>query len=116
MKTNVDDVQKFLDWVKVFIRDKGGVLITGFFIGLGIGYSFYKSEKRIKEYVENDNAQLQLVITQCEKGRRADKEDFLKNMKDLWYFSEQLKSGFKDVEKESREIAEKKESILATKS
>lgn len=112
----MNDVQKFLDWAKIFVRDKGGVLIAGFFIGISIGYSFYKSEKRIKEYVETTNRQLQLSIDQCQAGRIADKEDFLNNMREVWHFSEQLKNGFKDIEKESREIIEKKESMLTTKS
>lgn len=112
MKTDISAIQGFLDWAKVFIKDKGGVLIAGFLIGGGIGFSYYKSEKRVKEYVELRNSQLEQDLKECKIGRETDKDDFLNNMKDVWFFSEQLKNGFQVAETQSRQQADEKSKKL----
>lgn len=109
-------IQAFLDWLKEFMKDKGGILITGTVLGYGIGYTYYLSEKRVKEYVEQENVKLKQEIVLCEEGRENDKKQFLTNMRDIWQFSEQMKNGFKAEETHTRqEVDDKKKTINSLK-
>lgn len=107
-------IQQTLDWLKLFIKDKGGVFILGGLIGGGIGFAYYKSEKIIKEYVVERNTELKQDLLECKRGRETDKQDFLNNMREVWYFSEQLKGGFKEAEISNRKEAENKAEVLKT--
>lgn len=105
-------VTTLLDWVKVQVKDKAGVFVLGILIGGAVIYSFYVSERRVREYVESENSKLKQDISTCAEDRRTDRENFLQQMKDLYYFQEQLKNGFQEVEHQSRTLAtEKKETL-----
>lgn len=105
-------VTTLLDWVKVQVKDKAGVFVLGILIGGAVVYSFYVSEKRVREYVESENSKLKQDVITCEENRRTDRENFLQQMKDLYYFQEQLKNGFQEVEHQSRNLATEKEETL----
>lgn len=101
-------IRESLDWLKVFIKDKGGVFILGAFMGVAPMFAFYKSEQKMNKYLEQQTADLKNQVTDCEKRRDTDKDDFLKNMRDVWQFSEQLKNGFQEAEKINREAVDSK--------
>lgn len=105
-------ITTLLDWVKVQVKDKAGAFVLGILIGGAVVYSFYVSEKRVKEYVETENNRLKQDVINCTEDRKKDKEGFLQQMKELYYFQEQLKNGFQEVEHQSRTLAtERKETL-----
>lgn len=101
-----------LDWVKDQVKDKAGVFVLGLFFGGVVVYSFYKSEKTVREFIEKENERLINQVQICKDDRRKDRENFLGQMKELYHFSEELKEGFREVEEKSRKIADEKRETL----
>lgn len=108
----MNNITSLLDWVKVQVKDKAGVFVLGILIGGAVVYSFYYSEKTVRQYVEKENEKLSKDVYVCAEERKKDRENFLYQMKEFYHFQEQMKNGFKEVENQSRALADEKKKKL----
>lgn len=104
--------KEVLDYLKSLIKDKGGTFALGIIISGGIGLAYYKSEKRVKEYVEADNKRLQLELQECKEGRKTDKQEFFGSFKEVYNFTRELRTDYNEAEEISRKSAEEKNKNL----
>lgn len=108
----MNTVTDLLDWVKVQVRDKAGIFVLGVLMGATVVFPTYKSEERVKEYVEKENERLKKEVENCSESRKKDRDNFLKQMKELYHFQEQIKKGFQEAEHHSRALAEERKGTI----